>query len=158
MKKLNPISFLAFLIVMYVARNAVPYIVYPLMVLLVPFFLYQFANIKQTKQTIINCVKIFSPIVLLIVIELLAIFCFVNPFKALPLNFLKEIAFISMFMFLITVYVQNKSDFKYFIQNISKFFILFSIIIAVVGLWKFFYAPTFLSYHKFRYQSYIKSC
>jgi hypothetical protein len=49
-------------------------------------------------------------------------------------------------MFLLSVFIQNKQDFKQLIEGVGKFFILFSLIIAMLGLWKFFYAPAFFSY------------
>jgi len=145
MKRLNSISFLAFLIVLYVSRNAIPYTIYPLIVLLLSFTLYQFTKIKSAKQALIKGFKIFSPAIFLIIIELVALFCTVNPFKGYPLNFLKEISFISIFMFLLSFHVQSKDDFKLLIQHIGKYFVLFSVIIALLGLWNFFYSPSFIS-------------
>ena len=147
MKNFNSISILAFFIVLHVARNAVPYAVYPLIVLLFPFTLYQFVNVKEAKQAIVKSVKVFSPIILLIIIELVAIFCTAYPFRGLPLDFLKEFCFISIFLFLLSRHIQNKQDFKQLIRHIGNYFILFSVIISILGLWKFFYSPSFISFH-----------
>jgi len=147
MKNIQSIPFIAFLIVLYVARNAVPYAIYPLILLLLPFTIYQFVNIKEAKQSFVRSVKIFSPVILLILIELVAIFCTVYPFKGLPLNFLKEISFISIFLFLLSYHIRSKDDFTLLIEKIAKYFILFSIVIAILGLWKFFYSPSFISYN-----------
>jgi len=145
-KSFNSISFLAFLIVLYVARNVIPYAVYLLIPLLLLFTLYQFVNIKKTKQSFARSVKIFYPVILLILIELIALFCTAYPFKGLPLNFLKEIAFISVFLFLLAYNVQSKHDFMLLIEKIGTYFIFFSIIVSLLGLWKFFYSPQFISY------------
>jgi len=147
MKKFNSISFLALLIVLYVSRNAVPYAIYPLIGLLLPFTFYQIINMKLAKQALIKSVKAFSPVILLILIELAAIFLTVYPFQNRPFEMLKEITFISIFMFLLSYHIQSKQDFKQLIQHIGNYFIVFSIIISVVGLWKFLYSPAFISYN-----------
>ena len=146
MKNFNPISLLAFFIVLYVARNAIPYAIFLLIPLLFLFTLYQLVNIKEAKQSFVRSVKIFCPVILLILIELIALLCTVYPFKGLPLNFLKEIAFTSVFLFLLAHNVRSKHDFMILIEKIGKYFILFSIIVSLLGLWKFFYSPQFISY------------
>jgi len=156
MKNIQSIPFIAFLVVLYVARNAVPYTVYLLILLLLPFTIYQFVNIKEAKQSFMKGIKIFYPVILLILIELIAIFCTVYPFKGLPLNFLKEISFISIFLFLFSYHIRSKDDFTLLIEKIAKYFILFSIVIAILGLWKFFYFPSFLSSHYLEGKFYYK--
>jgi len=146
MKNFNPISFLAFLIVLYVARNAVPYAAYLFILLLLPFTLYQLVNIKEAKQSFVRSVKIFFPVIVLIFIELGALFATVYPFKGLPLNFFKEITSTSIFLFLLAYNIRYKNDFMLLIEKIGKYFILFSIVISLLGLWKFFYSPPIISY------------
>ena len=146
-KNLSPISFLAFLIVLYVSRNALPYAIYPLIALLFLFTLYQFISFKHAKKTFVKSIKIFYPLILLIIIELAALCYTVDLFKGYPLDLFKNIAFISIFLFLLSSHVQNKSDFKLLLRSICQYFILFSIIVSILGLWKFFYSPHFLSYH-----------
>jgi len=145
-KNFNPISILAFFIVLYVARNAIPYAIYLLIPLLFLFTLYQLVNIKEAKQSFVRSVKMFFPVILLILIELIALFCTAYPFKGLPLNFLKEIAFTSVFLFLLAHNVRSKHDFMLLIEKIGKYFIFFAIIASLLGLWKFFYSPPIISY------------
>jgi hypothetical protein len=146
MKNINSVSFLAFLIVLYVSRNAMPYTVYPLILLLLPFTLYQFVNIKSAQQAFIKGIKMFAPIILLIVIELMGIFFTVSPSHRYSLDILKNIIFISTFLFLLAYHIRSKDDFMQLIEKVSQYFILFSIIVSLLGLWKFFYSPQFISY------------
>ena len=148
MKNINPISLLAFFIVLYVARNAIPYAAYPLMVLLFAFTLFQFVNLKNAKQALMKTGKIFFPVILLIIIELIALFATVFPFHGRSLDIIKDIAFISIFLFLLASHIQTTENFQKLSTQISQYFIIFSIIISIVGLWKFFYTPSFLSYNQ----------
>jgi hypothetical protein len=156
MKSLNPISLLAFLIVLYVARNAVPYAAYPLIILLIPFTLYQFLNINAAKRALGKSITLFSPIILLIIIELIALFGTVFPFQDRALDIVKDIAFIAIFLFLLAYHIQSKDNFQKLLEQMSKYFILFSIIISVVGIWKFFYTPSFFSYNQINGEKYFR--
>jgi len=146
MKKVNPVSFLAFLIVLYVSRNAIPYIVYPFMVMLFSFTLFQIINYKNVKKTFKQTATIFFPVVFLIVIELIALFGSSFPILDKQIDILKDIIFISFFLFLLAQTIRSKDDFILLISKIGKYFVVFSIFVAILGIWKFFYSPTFLSY------------
>lgn len=137
---------MAFLIVLYVSRNAIPYIAYPFIVLLLAFTLLQLVDFKKTKQALTKTGKQFFPVILLIVIELIALFCTVFPFHGRALDILKDIIFISAFLFLLSYHIRSKNDFMQLIEKMGKYFILFAIIVSLLGLWKFFYAPQFISY------------
>ena len=156
MKSINPISLLAFSIVLYVARNAIPYAVYPLMVLLFAFTLFQLVNLKNAKQVLMKTRKMFFPVILLIIIELVALFATVFPFHGRSLDIIKDIAFISIFLFLLASHIQTNENFQKLSAQISKYFILFSIIISIAGLWKFFYSPSFLSYNQINGVKYFR--
>ena len=146
MKNINSISLLAFFIVLYVARNAIPYVAYPLMVLLFTFTLFQFVNFKNVKQALVKSIRMFFPVILLIIIELIALFCTVFPFHGRSLDILKDIFCITTFLFLLSCHIHSKDDFMQLIEKISKYFIFFAIIVSLLGLWKFFYSPDFISY------------
>ncbi|MDR0207234.1 MAG: hypothetical protein LBI45_08275 [Bacteroidales bacterium] len=148
MKKIDPVSCLAFLIVTYVSRNAIPYIVYPFMVLLFSFTLFQIINCKNVKQVLLQTVTTFFPVVFLITIEIIALFSSSLPILDKQIDILKDIIFISFFLFLLTQTIRSKEDFTLLVVRIGKYFIIFSIIVAILGIWKFFYSPTFLSYMK----------
>jgi len=144
-KYLNPITILAFVIVLYVTRNAIPYLTSILLILLV---VYQFFHFKYAVHSLVKCFKVFFPVFLLIFIELIAFCC--TPFPLHPKSFfyLKNLTFISMFLFLFSSMIQNMDDFKHLLKQTGNFFVLFSILMALLGLWKFFYYPSLFSYYE----------
>ena len=146
MKNTNPISVLAFLIVLYVSRNAIPYAIYPLIILFFAFTLYQLVNFKNVKYSLMKAGRFFFPVIILIVIELIALLSTAFPFHGRSLDIIKDIVFISVFLFLLAYNIQSKEDFRQLIEMISKYFILFAIVISLLGLWKFFYSPQYISY------------
>ena len=146
MKHINPISSLAFLIVLYVSRNAIPYAAYLLMVLLFSFTVYQLVNFNKIVQALKKTTKLFFPVILLIFIEIIALFGTVFPFHGRSIDIIKDIIFISVFLFLLSYNIQSKEDFRQFIEKIGKYFILFTVVVSLLGLWKFFYSPQIISY------------
>jgi len=145
-KHINPISSLAFLIVLYVSRNAIPYAAYLLMVLLFSFTVYQLVNFNKIVQALKKTTKLFFPVILLIFIEIIALFGTVFPFHGRSIDIIKDIIFISVFLFLLSYNIQSKEDFRQFIEKIGKYFILFTVVVSLLGLWKFFYSPQIISY------------
>ena len=144
-KYLNPITLLAFVIVLYVTRNAIPYLTSILLILLVA---YQFFHFKYAVQSLVKSFKVFFPIFLLIVIELIAFCCTPFPLHPKSFFFIKNITFTLMFLFLISSIIQNMDDMKHLLKQMGNFFILFSILMSLLGLWKFFYYPSFFSYYE----------
>lgn len=129
---------------LYVSRNAVPYIVYPFMGLLFPFFIYTAINNIQQKtfsQNILKSLKCFLFICILLFIESVLIIFSIPHFTSRQINFTKEIIFIPMFIYLISSYISTKSDFMNLLKYCQNCFFIFSTLISIIAIIKFFYIP-----------------
>lgn len=140
----NPLYILAFMITLYVSRNAVPYIVYPFMGIFFPFFIYTaIKNITQKIffQNILKSLQCFLPIIILLFIESVLIILSISHFTSQQINFTKEVIFISTFVYLISTYISTKNDFMILLKYCRQFFFLFSSLISIIALIKFFHIP-----------------
>lgn len=145
----NVIGVLALLIVMYVARNAFPFMIYPLSVCIGLMTLYALCTQRAIKQPFMDSVHIMYPLLILILIEIIAFLVTLPNFGRFQTNFLKEIVFAILFIYLFVTYIKNKEDLHQLFRYLFLFFFSFSVIISVLGILKFFYSPAFISKYQF---------
>jgi hypothetical protein len=139
-KRTREIILLCTCILLFIFRTAIPWIKYPFLAIYPVFFFYSvYGNRKSLKSVFLQFVHYF---LLSLFIFIIIIFSLFNSYK-LPLIILQDLlntSIIISFFFLLALYIQNINNYSEFKALLIKIIYIFSIIIAVIIVLRFYYS------------------
>ena len=139
------ISILAFVMVLYSVRNAVPYIFFPLMILITIYVGYTLLCESKKIATITNVLKIMHPFFIFVAIEIISFITAINYNHIDIIRYVKDFYFYICYFFLICTIIRTKEDVSVLIKYMTKFFFWFGCGISIISAFKYFYAPDVLT-------------